>query len=389
MDELLPTIESILSNAWDGAVKLAFGQLLEDRGHVARLDVLVSPAGSPKTIILKRWRSEDAIGFDPSFFDSALLNEWASLEFLAGMFSDAALAPQLYGGDAGKGFFVMADLLEGHTLHKILQGTNTVQAEQALLRSGAALGMLHGKTLGKSATFEAFRRKLGHPQVERPPEPLGYLPATLKAVEELNVAVRPDAYDDVEQIADNLSQVDGFYVLHHGDPIPSNTWVDHEGGIYLIDFESAHFDHALLEGVNARMGFPTCGMAFVNRVPEAVWRQAEAAYRAELVKYCSQAADDKVYRSVMTAACALWLLGFCGNWLEAALIGDFPPHKLNRIRQCAIFRMQAFVQATQEFDSFHALGETFTKLLVKLRAAWSPDAQELPLYPVFEKSTSV
>jgi hypothetical protein len=115
MNEFLSAIEIALSDAWGGTVKLVLREALDNLRHIARLAVLASPPAMPKTVILKRWRSEGDEGFDPNSFDSALFTEWAGLEFAAQIFGKSTLTPQLYIGDKEKGFLVIEDLPEGNT----------------------------------------------------------------------------------------------------------------------------------------------------------------------------------------------------------------------------------------------------------------------------------
>jgi tRNA A-37 threonylcarbamoyl transferase component Bud32 len=387
MNDILPAIEAALSDAWGGPVRVTFHEYLESRRHIARLDVLMSSPELPKSVVVKRWRSEGDAGFDQNSFDDDLLNEWASLEFVAHRLGQTTLAPQIYAGDQAMGFFVIEDLVDGATLDGILRGTDAIQAEHAFKRYGEALGQLHAQTLGHSDAFIALQRKLDYrgPVVDGY---LGFMQTSLKRLEALNFRIPPTADSEVRQAAEQLSQLAIFSALHHGDPIPSNTWLGDQDKFYFIDFEGAHFDHAILEAVGPRMMFPTCGLAFVNRIPEPIWRQTEAAYQAVLVQYCPEATDKILYGSAVTAACAKWALAFCERWLRAALDNELPGYQLKRVRQCAIARLEAFTQAAREFNSLPALGETFTGLLADLRLRWSSESQTLPPYPVFQEGNS-
>ena len=153
-------------------------------------------------------------------------------------------------------------------------------------------------------------------------ESLNLLQSALKTLEALNFEVRPTVYSEVQQVATHLSRLAVFSALHYGDPALNNCWIDHTGGFYQFDFESAHFDHALLEGVNPRMGFLTYGMAFVNRVSKTIWRQAEAAYLIALATRCPEVADAHLCGPAITSAGGLWTLGFCERWLETTLVSD-------------------------------------------------------------------
>jgi hypothetical protein len=384
MKELLPAVEIALSKAWGAKVKVSLQEALANRRHVARLAVQSASAELPKTVILKGWRSEEDAGFDPNFFDTALLNEWASLEFMGQIFGKGALSPQVYAGDKERGFIVIEDLPEGSTIEKILNGDNLAQAKNALRTYGEVLGRLHAQTLGHLEAFYRLRKNFGFSDTWKAPKYLDHLQSALKTLEALNFEIPPNAYNETQEAARHLSQLDRFTVLHHGDPAPNNAWMDKTGRVYLFDFESATFDHAFLEGVTPRMGFPTWGMAFVNRIPEKCWREAEASYLKALSSRCPEAADASLYGSIITASCLSWTLDFCDNWLERVLGDALPLEPRNRVRQVAISRIEAFVQAAQEFNCFPVLGETFTKILEKLRSQWPLEAQELPLFPVFQ-----
>lgn len=382
MNDLLRAAERTLSETWGGRVQLTFREFLEGRQHVARLDIASSQAGLPQTAILKRRRIEADDWHTLDDAGNSLLREWVCLNFASDVCGAGRVAPRVYGGNIEGGFILLADLKEGATLQNVLRGDSPRKAESALLNYGETLGRLHAQTLGLTEAFAAQWRKLAPYEQGQPFDYLAFFPAILDTLQEL-VEVRPSAYHDATVAAGLLSQGEAFLVLHHGDPVPGNSWIDDSGRCTLLDFESGHFDHALLDAVNLRMGFPTEGMAFSSRIPRAAWRPAEAAYRTALATRCTEAADTQVYGPVFVAACAFWAMAFCGSWLPDVLADDLPEFKRTRLRQCAITRMEAFVEATHEFGGLPALGETFAALLVKLKSRWPPEAQELPLYSAF------
>lgn len=385
MNDLLPYVEATLSRAWDGTVKLALRETLDNRPHVARLDVLESPPGTPKTLILKRKRVKGEVAYDPDFSDGGILNTWAALEFIAEVFGSGSPAPRLYAGDSKKHFVVIEDLQDGDTLESILNGDDPERAEQALRRYGAGLGRLQAGTLGRSRAFISRRENLGPRQWLDTSEYLMWLPENLKALEALNFDVEAAAYDDAQAAARQLAQPDGFSALNHSDPQPGNIWIGHAGGFCWLDLEGAHFGHAFIEGVNSRLGFPTNAVLHMRRIPEALWRQAEEAYRAELMKGLPEAADAQIFGSAMTAACSWWVLGFCARYLALALGDDLPPHERNHLRQVVIGWIGTLAECAGEFGSLPALGETFTRIGRNLRSRWPLEARELPLYPAFQR----
>jgi tRNA A-37 threonylcarbamoyl transferase component Bud32 len=317
MKEFLADAELALSKFWGNPLKLAFAQSLSENRLVTRLNVLSSSAGLPKTVILKACRKDGDEGFDADFSASDFLNEWASLEYMAQIFGKSVLSPQVYTGDKEKGFLVIEDLPAGNTIEKILNGENLAKAEDALRTYGEGLGKFHAQTLGQMESFYALRKNLGLSDTWKPFEPLGYLQAGLKTLEALNFEIRASAYNELEEAAAQLSRIAGWTVLHHGDPAPNNSWIDNTNRLYFLDFESARFDHALLEAVNPRMGFPTWGMLFVNRIPENIWRKAETAYLKALASRCPEAADARVYGPIIAVACASM-----DNWFLRELVRE-------------------------------------------------------------------
>jgi hypothetical protein len=195
------------------------------------------------------------------------------------------------------------------------------------------------------------------------------------------MALSPVSLADVRQAAETLSQPGCFLAFTHGDPVLSNL-VEVRGRLRLVDFEAASFGHALVEGVNPRLLFPTSGLNFVHRIPKVVWRHAESAYRSLLAEHCPQATDDTVFGSAVAAACTRWTLAFCQRWLDLALHSDGP--RVARLRQVVLTRLELFVQTTEEFHSLCALGEAFAAFLADLRSQWSQDLDVLSSYPAFQ-----
>ncbi|MEO8392359.1 MAG: phosphotransferase [Chloroflexota bacterium] len=378
---LLSKVESALSSAWGGSVELSFQERIEDHPHVARLTVLKAPASAPKTVILKRSRGEGEERFTEASA-SHFFHEWANTEFLTTLLGDQQLAPQIYAGDRTERFFVLEDLGDSVPLNQALWGGDSSLATQVLIHYGELLGRLHGETASHFDDYTQIQQRL-NPSLALPPETyMDYFRDQITNLERLGIELPPSALSEIQEAAAKLSHPNDFSAFTHGDPVFGNI-IDWQGRWRFIDFEAARFRNALLEGIYPRLFFPTSGLRDVMRIPEAVWRQSETAYRTVLSQYLPVASDDALYGSGMTAACAFWTLTFTETWLERIIAGNLPPEMLNRIRQCAIARFESLVTTSQEFQSLMSLGDFCAGLAAKFRAQWGDEACNLPLYPAF------
>jgi hypothetical protein len=382
MNEILTAAEQALSNLWGGNVSLTVSNQFEEHRHVSRLIVQEAPSGSPETVIIKRWRIEgEDERFNSDFSNSDLFNEWMNLEFLANLLGENSLAPHVYDGNRTLGFLSLEDLPGIDLLHSTLFGNDPIAATQALIEYAEMLANLHGKTLGHSDTLSTTRESSAHFNSANFPQ---FFESSLETLERLGFKLSQAALKDVEQAADILSNPSAFSAFTHGDAVFSNI-IEWQGRWRLIDFEGSRFGHALWEGVNPRLYFPTSGLVHVFRIPEPAWRKAEEAYRNTFSKYCPSAFDDAIYSSAITAACAGWTLTWCQGHLslETAVTSNEP--WVNQLRQRILARFDMFILTSKEFQSLNALGEAFEKLTTNLRSQWTPEADHLPFYPAFLK----
>jgi hypothetical protein len=115
-------------------------------------------------------------------------------------------------------------------------------------------------------------------------------------------------------------------------------------------------------------------------LPDAVIRQCEAVYRAELVKGCPAAADDTLFNPGLAAACALTLTLIFPD--GAGLWAGDQEWGLATHRQRAIARLEMVAQTTAELGYLEALGAVSQGLADRMKALW-PDVEPMPLYPPF------
>ncbi len=374
--------EKILANAFGGRVRLDEGNDLggSKRTIVLRCRVLQGPAGTLASVIIKQ--SNDPI-FDPDAASEQswfFFNDWAAIQFLSSMEGTKSFVPTFYGGDREIGVFVLEDLGQGMRLDHLLLANDPVAAEEALLAYAALHGRLHALTRAKQAEYLCVRERLGPSTRDSDYYRYRWLTPTLHTIANmLNIPVQPGADDELTALAATLVNPGSFLTLIQSDAAPDNCLFD--GTQWrLFDFEGSHYTHALLEGVYYRMPFPTCWCVY--RLPEVIMQRAEAAYRAELVEGCPEAADDTLFYHGVVEACVTWVLNFqFMRPLEKMLERDRRLVALTD-RQRFLLYLNSAVRASEEFAHLQATGATLHAIADRLAQLW-PEANDPPYYPAF------
>ncbi|HZT40676.1 MAG TPA: phosphotransferase [Chthonomonadaceae bacterium] len=386
---LLTAAERILSGALGGPVRLEDAVVLRASDHsaVLRAALLSGPSQAPRSVILKRAGGDAQTPYDPEegkVWGPAwrLFNDWAGAHLLTTVGGDPLNGPRLYGGDRTLGLIVLEDLGEGESLADALLGSDPQKAESALMAFAAALGRMHAATIGRAEEYRQFFRGLGAADTDLYAEEVGRLeenprwdPAACESVG-LDYPAEFDA--EARTVLAAMRDPGPFLAYTHGDPCPDNNRLL-DGQIRFFDFETGGFRHALLDGVYARVPFPTCWC--VNRLPAHLPSQMEAVYRAEFAKGCPQAEDDFLFARSLTEACALWCLRTV-SWPLAGALKEDSTWGISTIRQRILMRLDGFAETTEQFGHLPVMGATARDLASRLRAVW-PDADAMPLYPAF------
>jgi hypothetical protein len=379
---LLAAAERLLSREFGREVRLGDVARLSDDG---RRNLLLRAGdlcgGLPASFIIKKvvvdtYNPEDAASWDTGRFFS----DWVGAQFLSAV-GGGPHSARFYGGDYSLGFFILEDLGHHRSLVEPLLQEDAASAERALLKFSARLGAVHAATIGHSAQFERLFTTIcpkvwAHAQeVPNVDEGVAQLQARLDRVD-----VRPntDEIRDLKALADATENPGPFLSYIHGDPCPDNVFlIDDE--LRLIDFEFGRFGHSLLDGAYGRMAFPTCWCA--NRLPAGLVTRMEAVYRAELVKGCPQAQDDRIFERAVVGACGVWLFRTLSQHLERALAAD-QTWGIATMRQRLLARLEAFVDVAEEFNQLPGLRALADRVLQALGKLW-PGTDPLPLYPAF------
>lgn len=127
------------------------------------------------------------------------------------------------------------------------------------------------------------------------------------------------------------------------------------------------------------MRFPTCWCVY--QMPEDIRVRMEAAYGAELIKGCSDAADDILFYRAVAEACVYWML----EWYQMdplAINLEKDRHIIAATgRQRYLMRSDVVAKTTEESSHMQAIGATIRAMAVKMRELWSDG--EVPYYPAF------
>lgn len=187
-------VEQLLSANLAGRVRLDQGNLLDDRSHVARFQVLDGPAHAPASVIAKGWRSWNEMKYDPESDiprspSMRLFDDWAGLQFLNKVMGKVSPAPYFIAGDREAGYFIMEDIGTGQNPADGLLGSDPVLAKAQMVALAAALGRMHAATAGRKIDFEQLRSGFGPLPIHEEEQARQMVSRWLAALEQLGITL--------------------------------------------------------------------------------------------------------------------------------------------------------------------------------------------------------
>jgi hypothetical protein len=384
MAETADSAQGLLGRRYGGTLRIRNGSNFQasGRSNLFRFEILHGPSEAPRSVIVKRAIVPMRERFDPRAPHGpsrALFNEWAGLEFLSSLPDAQGLAPRWEGGDLDLGLVVMEDIGDCPRLDHMLLGTEAPAAQAALVRMAAALGRMHGLTANRGGDYERLRSSLGpRPEAISPESTCAGLKRTLaNLAANFGVTCSPDVLSDVDCLQALFRPDHPYWTYTHGDPCPDN-WLLADSGIRLIDFESATYGNALLDGVYGRIHFPTCWCA--RRIPTSVVEHMDDAYRREFGTHVTAALDDELYSRTRVEACALHALKTFGQFLSRhdLLWG------IATMQQRAVLRSALLRELTEKHGHLESLGRLCGMLGIRLSAMQiGQRSAQMPYYPAF------
>ena len=381
-DDDFAAAERICRDAFGAGLTLMPSDALVDgpgyRHSIRRAWVDAERADIPRSIIIKHAHSARP---------GHVLREWAALQFLAGLRVQPRCVPGLIGGDHERNLLVLEDLgdLDQGKLTTLLAGLDGGAAERALIAASDRLGRINVACIGRLDAYERLRAALPAPPAldfhQR-----GALESALDGLPEViadaGAGFPQAARDELGRMRHILFDDHTFRTLVHGDACPSN--IAHSGAdLWLLDFEVAAPGSALLDGAFTRLRHFNCVHGW--RLPKAVKRRMEAAYRDALAEGCPAALDDAAFCPAMAAACTAWAAVTCQR-LNKVREQDRPRGEVSW-RQRIISSLAALTGVLEEAAQFPALHDATVDLYACLRRDWSDQADlEAPLARAFRAS---
>src|SRR5215831_5766537 len=336
--------------------------------HVIRVENIGSKADLPGSFIVKAANIEF-----PGNPQQMIFNEWAALRYLEDLHCDPPVSAKFYAGsvDSVGPFIVMDDLGSGDgSPYQVLQGNDPEAAEQAVLDYAVTLGRLHGCGCVRPERFRELRAGLPLPPRRRPlfhdpwsdassysPEETRQAIAEYRAVvSALGVPPESGIDDEIEQVTHSVEAHHGeFLALCQGDQNSMRQCIRRGKAHRMIDFGVAGLRHALIE----------------------------EAYRKEVSARCPAAGNEARFRQAMVEAAARWSV-FHMIWRVPDAIKADRPRGGATLRQQVLAWLSAFVEMSEEFDHFPALGKSAHRVHGRLKSQWPSDTHNIPLFPAFQ-----
>lgn len=378
--ESLEIAMQLLRKTWGRDVVLTADNNLggSDRSDIFRATV----ENTDESVVIKRVNVAEGETYDPNNPQGAafrLFNEWASLHFLDRVADGGAPTPGFIAGDREHGLIVIEDFGDGTRLDQLLLADNADAAQEGLIALFGAVGKVHALTAGKRREFEALRTGLG-PVEEKTTQGEGFRRDIKQAGEIFTFDLAAGLSEEIDMIAEFLTNPAPFDVLTHGDPCPDNClYVD--GEMKILDYEFGMFRTAFWDGAFPRIHFPTCWC--VSRLPDSVVELAENAYRKEFAQGCAAVNDDHLFYRAMTAHCIRHAFGVTISF-HSNLLEEDGEWGLVSQRQRLVRRLDVTAEACERFGEFPAFGTLCRDLVKQLRTVWG-DLVGMPFYPAFKR----
>jgi Ser/Thr protein kinase RdoA (MazF antagonist) len=365
-------VERLLADAWGAPVAVEEAEVLADRAHVVRVTtadgrsaVVKRPGDGPRG----RWGAAS----------HGIAVEQAGLEHLAAM--PGAPVPALLGGDGDLAVIVLEDLAVERTMAGSLLGDDPERAWADVVALGAALGAVHGWSIGRADAFAALRAAHGVARPERTwwgdvfrAERTPFLDALdrLRLGGTTTASVLEGEFDALDTALAG-GRWRGFV---HGDPCPDNAVV--AGRVRLLDLERCSPGSIALDAAYLLAPFPSCWC--FGRVPQDLAGAALAAHRRALADHGIVLGEG--WDVAVAAALGAWVV-VRGSQAAESLDDAGRPSVwgTTTLRPRFLSWADAFAAAPAAPDAFPHLFAVVTALRDRLRTAW-PD-EEVPHYPPF------
>ena len=241
------------------------------------------------------------------------------------------------------------------------------------------LARLHAVTRSYREQYDSIRARIGQvaPTSTAAKRCASLCKLVQKCCEQARVVLRPVVVDEILGLEEYFSDTGPFVAYIHNDACPDNFMICTRK-LKAWDFGWGRFGQALVDGVYARLHFPSCWC--VNRLPAGLVEDMESAYRKRLSQAIPEA-NSALYDKVLVEARAQLVVGSLAQGLHE----EADPHGISTLRQRFLLRFELFAQATQRFEHMQATGALFREIATKSRELWGEEELDMPLYPAFRQ----
>ncbi len=363
-------------------MRVDWGDAVQGYPHVHRGSVQFQSQHEPLRIILKFPQKPDRW--------ARLCNDWAGCRFLLSIPGGDKLGPHSFGGDSQLRF-TLSQEVQGTTFTDILMtpseprnnGPQSI-AWASLVKFGQTLGRLHSATHGRQSDYARIRRSIGPAEEHVNFDLSGRVRAQMDTILTFCRDWKVDVHDrllaeisDVIRVIGDVEESRSWLTYTHLDLNPNNLIRTPEGNVRIIDFDSAAYRHALLDGVWCRMCFPTHWPTYA--LPPALLAGVETAYRLELSHAFLGAAvdDDNCFQAAVTDACAFWTLIRLSWVAEVAFEASPKPERVSHLRRQLIVALDRLVGTAEESGLRPGLRTMAEAMLAFIQDRWGDKASDL------------
>lgn len=332
--------------------------------QVARLEV--ARTGGPITTVAAKWLRSNPQGWrtDPA----QMLIEATGLRFVGELAPD--LVPEVIAAEfdaISGGVVLLEDLVPREPLDAAIRRLGHAATQACRLEFARSLGRLGAVTIGRD---QEFLTRLGTDapdqrdlRLRRMGPPWRQLRGVL---ENIGVRVPIAAEQEVDTLQRLLLDPGPFLTLSNGDLAENNFMIDVSDDSdhgRVIDFEFAHFDHALTHVATFFVPGPRWMV-----VHDPIGDQLEQTYRSGLAEAVPEVGDDQAYETGVAAGCVAMGLERCGN---LTVMDRRPAGHPSRIQRIAT--VEAAAAEAEARGRWSALSDLLRDLARVLRHRW-PDA---------------
>lgn len=379
VDGLVATAAQLLTAHLGHDVALSDAIALESGNWVVR--AIARGSDSSSRVIIKHVSSIEFDQPDHTGPPSRFLNEWAALDFLAGL--RAKVSPTLITADRHARLIIVADLGDGPSLETVLLEDDAEAARQGLEDMGRLLGELHAAARGHEEAFVSRQTRVGtrSPLSDSTIDQRDRHDAFFRALGAMGITPGGGFWDEVVEMETLIHEGSPFWSLIHADAGPHNVLLADEGS-RLIDFEFSVYRNAMCDLVGPRLGFPQT-MA-TGEVTEDAVLAMETAYRLAVAESIPESEDDGIFHRHRAAAAGHWALNRWAHiWRDHVGqigVGEKPSERFARAVGDTLLVFGGFVAAAGETGDFTAVAKAVAGFTSGLMRRW-PDLEPAPIYP--------